>query len=159
MITICVLKSDSSHIIMVLVYVDDLLITCNNAQMISKLKFDLQQSFRMKDLGPLKYFLGIELVRSESGIHLCQRKYSLELIVELGLSSVKPCKTLMEVNLKLTSTEYDNLFWQNRKDTVMSNPTSYKRLIGKLIYLTVIRPDISYVVQHLSQFMQSPKTL
>lgn len=118
--------------------------------MIYDLKSVLQQSFRMKDLGAVKYFLGIELARSEYGIHLCQQKYVLELISESSFSSAKPRKTLMEVNLKLANTEDNKMFLQNGDDAVMTNLTAYKRLMGKLLYFTIIRYDISYVAQHLS---------
>lgn len=87
------------------------------------------------------------------------KKYALELIAQVGMSLEKPCKNPMEVNLKLISIEYDKLFQVSREDALQSDPTTYKRLIGKLLYLTIIRLNISYVVQHLSQYMQCPKTL
>ena len=61
----------------------------------------------MKDLGELKFFLGIEVARSNEGIVMCQRKYALELVAETGMSGAKPASTPFEINQKLTSTEYD----------------------------------------------------
>ncbi|XP_070011026.1 uncharacterized mitochondrial protein AtMg00810-like [Nicotiana sylvestris] len=63
----------------------------------------------MNDLGELKYFLGIEFLRSQKGILMCQRKYALELVSELGLAEGKPAYTPLEFNQKLTSVEFDQV--------------------------------------------------
>ena len=96
------------------------------------------------------------MLRSSGGIILNQRKYILELIAEAGLTGAKPATTPMESNLRLTSVEHDQENGYN-KDVVLHDITSYQRLVGKLLYATITRPDISYAVQTLSQFMQSPK--
>ena len=85
-----------------------------------------------------------------------QRKYILELIAEAGLRGAKPASTPMESNLRLTSVEHDQANGYSA-DTVLHDITSYQRLVGKLLYATITRPDISYAVQTLSQFMQSSK--
>ncbi|XP_049346452.1 uncharacterized mitochondrial protein AtMg00810-like [Solanum verrucosum] len=110
----------------------------------------------MKDLGDLKYFLGIEIMRSKAGILLNQRKYVFELISDTGLSGAKPVTTHLEANTKLTTMQYDKLIGLN-DDPLFKDITGYQRLVGRLIYLTITRPDISFVVQVLSQFMQQPK--
>lgn len=120
---------------------------------IKEFKFVLHCCFRMKDLGELRHYLGIDLARSSKGIHICQRKYVLELLSKVGLSAAKPTKTPMEVNRKLTSSEYDKQFKINQLDNLLNDVTSYKWLIRKLFYLTFTCPDISYAVQHLSQFL------
>lgn len=135
-----------------LVYVDDMLITGDSLSLIEEAKLSLQQIFKMKDLGELKYFLGIEFARSEKGIIMHQRKYSLELISELSLAASKPTCTPFDTSVKLTTREYDEHTNKNcEKDPFIPNKGSYQRLIGKLIYLTVTRPDISYSIQTLSQ--------
>nr|XP_033508801.1 uncharacterized mitochondrial protein AtMg00810-like [Nicotiana tomentosiformis] len=91
----------------VLIYVNDLLITGNNEELINETKVVLHQKFEMKDLGDLKYFLGIEVVRSKEGILLNQRKYYLQLISDLGLSGTKPVSTPIDLNQKFTSAEFD----------------------------------------------------
>ncbi|XP_019263194.1 PREDICTED: uncharacterized protein LOC109240957 [Nicotiana attenuata] len=143
----------------VLIYVDDMLITGDNLELIQDTKTALQNAFKIKDLGELKYFLGIEFARSEKGILMHQRKYALELISELGLSAAKLIETPMDCNSKLTTKEYDEHLStiSSTKDEVISDIGSYQRLIGKLLYLTVTRPDIAYSVQNLSQFLQQPK--
>nr|XP_016487064.1 PREDICTED: uncharacterized mitochondrial protein AtMg00810-like [Nicotiana tabacum] len=111
---------------------------------------------RIKDLGNLKYFLGIATCRSGKGILLCQRKYALELIAELGLSGAKTAITPMELNKRLITVEYDE-YCHLDDDPTLTDVRGYQRLIGKLLYLTLTRPDIAYSVQTLSQFMQTPK--
>ncbi|XP_070036612.1 uncharacterized mitochondrial protein AtMg00810-like [Nicotiana tomentosiformis] len=96
-----------SDLVVILVYVDDLLITGNNPSLLSQTREGLQNQFKMKDLGELKFFLGIEFARSSEGIMMCQRKYTLELVSESGLGGAKPVGTPLELNKKLTSEEYD----------------------------------------------------
>lgn len=114
----------------------------------------------MKGLGELKYFLGIEFARSGHGILMHQRKYALELISELGVSAAKPSKTPIDNSIKITTIEYDlhNPGKSVIEDTLLSDLRSYQRLVGKLLYLTVTRPDIAFSVQNLSQYIQQPKT-
>uniref|UniRef100_A0A3Q7GWR4 Reverse transcriptase Ty1/copia-type domain-containing protein n=1 Tax=Solanum lycopersicum TaxID=4081 RepID=A0A3Q7GWR4_SOLLC len=139
--------------VMILVYVDDLLITGDDEGLIQETKDVLHKAFKIKDLGSLKYFLGIEVCRSKKGILLCQRKYALKLIDDLGLAGSKTAMTPLEQNQKLTSQEHCGL----QNDALLSDIKGYQRLIGKLLYLTLTRPDIAYSVQTLSQFMQNPK--
>lgn len=101
----------------------------------------------MKDLGELKYFLGLEMARSAQGINLCRMKYILELLSDTGMLSNKPVKTPMEQKLRLSKYEGQKL----------DDPSSYRRLIGKLLYLTIARLDITYAVHRLSQFMSQPR--
>ena len=99
----------------------------------------------MKDLGDLRYFLGIELARSKHGIFLSQRKYVLDMLQETSMTAVRPVYLPMDPNSSLME-----------EGIPLSQPDKYRRLVGKLIYLTITRPDITYTVQVLSQYMQSP---
>ncbi|XP_059281035.1 uncharacterized mitochondrial protein AtMg00810-like [Lycium ferocissimum] len=141
----------------VLTYVDDLLIIGNDDHLIQETKRALQAAFKIKDLGELRYFLGIEFARSKDGILMHQRKYALELISDMGLAGSKPTSTPMEVNQKLTTTEFDHHIPSENSDPLLSNPTAYQRIIERLFYLTTTRPDIAFAVQCLSQFMHSSK--
>ncbi|XP_071723249.1 uncharacterized mitochondrial protein AtMg00810-like [Rutidosis leptorrhynchoides] len=131
--------------------------------MIDELKSTLHNNFKLKDLGTLKYFLGMEIGRSDHGIVMNQSKYALELISDMGLSGSKTVSTPFELNLKLTSKEYDDFIEkqsggkQKSTDKLLDDPKKFKRLIGRLLYLTITRPDISYSVNHISQFMHRPK--
>ncbi|XP_070025704.1 uncharacterized mitochondrial protein AtMg00810-like [Nicotiana sylvestris] len=103
-------KRQDTYIDIILVYVDDFLITGSDIKLIAEAKHILNNNFKMKDLGELQYFLGIEFARSSKGVLMKQRIYALELISECGLKGGKPAITLLEQNQKLTSLEYDKLF-------------------------------------------------
>lgn len=130
-----------------LIYVDDILITGNDLTAIDALKSFLNKRFRIKDLGDLKFFLGIEIARSKKGIFISQRKYLLDILKDVGLLGARPAGFPMEQNLKLLPDKRD----------LLHDPCRYRRLIGRLIYLTITRPDITFVVNTLSGFMQQPR--
>ncbi|XP_019161438.1 PREDICTED: uncharacterized protein LOC109158074 [Ipomoea nil] len=138
-------KRSEKGIILLVVYVDDIVITGSDTAGIVSLKTFLHSQFQTKDLGTLKYFLGVEVIRSKKGILLSQRKYILDLLTETGKLGAKPCNTPMIPNSQLTS-----------EGELFDDPERYRRLVGKLNYLTVTRPDIAYSVSIVSQFMASP---
>ncbi|XP_055830873.1 uncharacterized mitochondrial protein AtMg00810-like [Solanum dulcamara] len=148
-----------SDILVVLGYVDDLLVTGSNTGLVEDTKRGLQKQFKMKDLGELKFFLGIECARSSQGIHMSQRKYALKLIAECGLGGAKPIGTPLEHNKKLTSVKYDEHISHEGRvdDQLLQQPEMYQRLVGRVLYLTMTRPDIAFSVQVLSQYMHNPK--
>ena len=127
---------------------DDVILTSNDLVEIDHIKQFLDNQFKIKDLGNLKFFLGLEVARSNYGISLCQRKYALELVDDTGLLSCKPATIPMDYTLKLSKSD----------GSLSADISSYRRLTGRLIYLTTIRPDISYSVNQLSQFLSSPTT-
>ncbi|KAJ0480735.1 putative RNA-directed DNA polymerase [Helianthus annuus] len=141
--------SRQSVIIILLVYVDDIVITGNDKSEIEKVKISLQENFKIKDLGMLRYFLGIEVLYSADCVCLSQRKYCLELLNEFGLLGCKPVTTPIEQSFLVTSK-------CDKNTTVLENVNGFQRIVGKLLYLSLTRPDISYTVQFLSQFMHSP---
>jgi len=95
------LKRKQDKITTLIVYVDDMVVTGNDPEERKNLQNYLSKEFEMKDLGPLKYFLGIEVSRSRKGIFLSQRKYTLDLLQETGMSACQPTDTLVEEGLKL----------------------------------------------------------
>ena len=94
----------------------------------------------------MKYFLGIEVTRSQEGICISQRKYTLDLLKDSGMLEAKPTDFSMEQYPKV-SCEGKQPLW---------DPLSYRQLVGKLIYLTITRFEITFVVNQLSQFMHEP---
>ncbi|KAJ4758369.1 Retroelement pol polyprotein-like [Rhynchospora pubera] len=130
----------------ILVYVDDLVIAGNNSEALKRFKQYLSSTFHMKDLGVLKYFLGIEIARGSEGLFLCQRKYTLDILAESGLLGAKPTTFPIEQNHKLLSAT----------GPLLDDPERYRRIVGRLIYLTITRPELCYSVHVLAQFMQAP---
>ncbi|GJX04637.1 ribonuclease H-like domain-containing protein [Tanacetum coccineum] len=142
-------RSKDGNFFALLVYVDNIFVTRNNFDEIQKFKDFLRTKFQIKDLGKLKYFLRIDVLETDQGLCLSQRKYCLDLLSEFGLLACKPSATPLEHNLAITN-EPTNV------DKVLDIITEYQKLIGKLIYLTHTRPDISYSVHCLSRFMHKP---
>ncbi|GJZ07010.1 putative RNA-directed DNA polymerase [Tanacetum coccineum] len=141
-------KSFDNVFIALLVYVDDIIISGNDLNEIIMFKSLLSSKFQIKDLGKLKYFLGIEVLEYGNDICLSQRKYCIELLHEFGMLGYKPTSIPMESNTVLNFKVSD--------DPALDNITGYQKLVGKLIYLTHTRPDIAYFVHCLSQHMHAP---
>lgn len=140
------LKRASEKLIALIIYVDDMVVTGNDPEDMSNLKSCLYSEFDMKDLGGLKYFLGIEVIRSEKGIFLSRRKYVIDLLKETGMLGCEPIGSPMEQNHGL-----EECF-----DQVPADKEQYQRLVGRLIYLSHTRPDIAYAVSVVSRFMYNP---
>ncbi|CAL1387680.1 unnamed protein product [Linum trigynum] len=139
-------RSTSQGIVLLLLYVDDMVITGSDTAGSQRLKRGLQDSFSIKDLGYLSYFLGLVITRTSDGILLNQQKYIQDLLVDHQFEDCKPVSTSMELNLHL------------RRDsgTRFLDGEQYRSIVGSLIYLFATRPDISYAVQVVSQYMSSP---
>ncbi|CAM8959567.1 unnamed protein product [Rhodiola kirilowii] len=139
------LKMQDEFLIL-LVYVDDVVITGTSPRIIDKVKLFIHDKFQIKDLGLLKYFLGLEVARSKEGIFLNQRKYALDMLAGYNFLECKPMKTSMESkhNLGLSTAP------------LIPDAAVYRRLVGRLIYLTITRPDLAFPVHVLIQFMQAP---
>ncbi|WJZ81635.1 hypothetical protein VitviT2T_001468 [Vitis vinifera] len=130
----------------IIIYVDDIILTGDHEEKIDLLKKLLTKEFEIKDLGNLKYFLGMEIARSKKGIAVSQRKYVLDLLNETGMLGCKPTETPMDTTIKLEESDGSAPVDKGR----------YQRLVGKLIYLSHTRPDIGFSVSVVSQFMNNP---
>ena len=131
------------------VYVDDIIITGSDDAEVAATKVYLAQHFVIRDLSPPRYFLGLEIAYRPGQMSICQRKYALDLLDETGMLGCKPAPSPMEQNVD----------WWDHATALLEDAGLYRRLVGKLIYLTVTRPDISYAVSVLSQFMQAPRAI
>jgi hypothetical protein len=136
----------SSSIIILIVYVDDIIINGNDSAGIANFKTYQGKQFHNKDLSFLCYFLGVKVARSKEGFRLCQQKYVLDLLSETGTLDARPVDTPMDSSMKL-DVESGDVF----KDT-----EHYQRLVGKLIYLNITCPNITYVVGVVCQFIPAP---
>ena len=140
-------KRTNRGIVLVVIYVDDLIITGDSDADINEVKLLLKQKYEMKDLGELRYFLGIEVIRSPSGIWLSQRQYGLDMLSKYGMTGCKPISVPLEQNVKLNA----------ETGELLEDITMYRRIVGSLIYMTISRPDLSYAVGLMSQFIQAPR--
>ena len=140
-------KHNGEKVTILIVYVDDIVITGNDESSIAQLKQALASEFQVKDLGQMRYFLGMEITRSRKGINVSHRKYTLDLLHETGMLGAKPEETPMDDKCKL----------EIKEKGVPANSERYRRLVGKLIYLTHTRPDISFAVGMVNQFMHQPQ--
>ncbi|KAH9717287.1 retrovirus-related pol polyprotein from transposon RE1 [Citrus sinensis] len=145
--TLFVKFSTKKKIAVLIVYVDDIILTGDFEEELQFLKHRLAQEFDIKDLGNLKYFIGMEIARSREGIAVTQRKYVLDLLMETGMLGCKPADTPMDSS-KTFGTE---------SDSVLVDRGRYQRLVGRLIYLSHTRPDIGFAVSSVSQFMNNPR--
>lgn len=143
------LRETEDGLIYVLVYVDDILITGDCPKRIEQLIKKMNSVFALKILRLVYHFLGIEVTRDSTGMHLSQSKYISDLITKVGLQDCKPVKTPMCSASKLTKHAGD----------LFHDPTLYKSVIRALNYVTITRPDLAYAVSKLSHYMQNPTTL
>ncbi|KAM6555213.1 hypothetical protein CsatB_002232 [Cannabis sativa] len=141
-------RGNEDNFIALLVYMDDIVLTGHNLDTLHQLQQSLHSRFKLKALGPLRYFLGFEIAKGKDGLFLSQRKYAIELLEETGYAGSKPAKAPMDPRTKL----------DDQQGEPLTNPSYYRQVVGKLLYLTLSRPDIMYAVNCLSQFMSQPRT-
>ncbi|XP_019173019.1 PREDICTED: uncharacterized protein LOC109168450 [Ipomoea nil] len=131
--------------VFLLVYVDDIIMMGNDPALIDTLLHRLSTTFKIRDLGTPGFFLGIETLKVDGGLFLSQRRYMGDILTRAGMSDCKSLATLVAVTQAATPSTHS-----------FDNPTQYCSIIGALQYLTIIRPDHSYAVNRLCQFMHSP---
>jgi hypothetical protein len=152
----CASKSDTSlfiyrsstHTAYLLLYVDDIVLTASSPSLLTHIINTLSSEFSMTDLGPLSHFLGISVTRSDSGLHLSQKQYALDLIQRAGMTECNPANTPIDSGSKLSANDGE----------LLDNPTIYRSLTGALQYLTLTRPEIAYAVHQACLFMHAPRS-
>ncbi|XP_019091080.1 PREDICTED: uncharacterized protein LOC109128695 [Camelina sativa] len=171
-------KEANGHFLVVLVYVDDILIATTDATMAYHLRDQLSSVFQLRDLGPPKYFLGIEIARNDERFCLTQRKYVLDLLETTRFSDCKPSAVPMKPDQQMSFTSFsrrkkkkmvkqdfegdEDYIIELAKPTdptleLLTDTKQYRRLIGKLQYLTITRPNISFAVSKVAQYSSAPR--
>lgn len=134
------IREHKGHITYALVYVDDILLTGDNQTQIEDLIEKMDDAFSLRILGSVHHFLGIEVTRNDAGMHLCQAKYIRDILAKASLQNATPCKTPMNTTGKINKHNGD----------LFEDPTQYRKMIGSLLYVTITRPDLAYLVSKLS---------
>ena len=137
---------DGSTLAYCLVYVDDLILTGNNSTFVASIINQLGQKFSIKDLGPLHFFLGVEVIPTKKGLFITQHKYIRDILAKTSMDGAKDVTTPFSTSISLKLADGSSSV----------DSTEYRRVIGALQYLSLTRPDISFAVNKLSQFMHSP---
>jgi hypothetical protein len=137
--------SDGINIFYLLVYVDDILLTGSNSAMLHHLIQLLSSKFKLRDLGVVHYFLGIEVQSTSIGLMLRQHKYIHDILTRVGMTSCKPVDTLVSPSKVILLPDHS-----------FSDPTRFRQIMGALQYLMFTRPDICFAVNRVCQFMHAP---
>lgn len=132
-----------------LIYVDDILLTGNNLRAMTDLISALGATFALKDLGDAHYFLGMETIRTSKGLFLSQCKYIIDLLRRTSFDGAKPISSPMSPTTHLHQAD----------GTPLPDPTSYRSTVGALQYLTLTRPDLSFSVNKVCQYLHAPTDL
>lgn len=127
-------------------YVDDIIVTSNKTYYLSEFTRNLHSVFALKDMGPVHFFLGIQVHITPSSFLLNQSQYVRDVLIKFGMQNCSPCSTPMAATTTLSAIE----------GSPLANPIEHRKLIGALQYITYTRPDISFSVNKLSQYLQSP---
>ena len=139
-------KSLATGVVVLLVYVDDIIITGRDSCAVGDVITALTSEFDVKDLGCLHYILGVHVTATTTCTCLSQSQYIQELLLKTGMQDAKPCAT--------PCLPYQRLL---KDDGVLfDNPSLYRSIVGALHYLTFTRPDVAFSVHQVSQFMQQP---
>jgi hypothetical protein len=131
-----------------LVYVDDIVIAGSTPGAVNSLVRALSASFPIKDLGALEYFLGLEASYNSGGMTVTQRKYALDLLHRVSMENCRPTSTPLNVTEHLSRASGTPLG--------VEDSHRYRSVVGGLQYLTLTRPDISFAVNKVCQFLSQP---
>ncbi|XP_015165149.1 uncharacterized mitochondrial protein AtMg00810-like [Solanum tuberosum] len=141
-------RHSASGILVLLLYVDDIILTGSHSPLLDQFISLLSSQFSMKDLGELHYFLGVQVVCSSDSLHLSQQKYISDFLLKFHMHTCKPVGTPLASRTTICLVDGE----------LLPEPSEYMSMVGVLQYLTLIRPDIAYVVNVVSQFIHAHRT-
>jgi hypothetical protein len=144
--TLFIKKNGAGKIIIVSIYVDDLIFTSDDKDLMCDFKRSMLREFDMTDLGYMRFFLGIEVLQRTDGIFIYQKKYALEILKRFGMLESNEVSSPIVPGFKINKDE----------NGITVDEIYYKQLVGSLMYLTAIRPDMMFVTGLISRFMAKP---
>ncbi|CAL8087744.1 unnamed protein product [Prunus armeniaca] len=144
--TLYVKARGEASILIVSIYVDDIVYTGNDQEMLEDFKKDMKEKYEMTDLGLLHHFLGMGVIQTPTSIFIHQKKYATTLLNRFGLSECKPVSIPLVTSEKLSKDDGSGL----------ASEEQYRRIVGSLLYLTATRPDIMFATSLLARFMHCP---
>jgi hypothetical protein len=140
-------RGNTEQRLIVGVYVDDLIITRSSMQVLNGFNKEMCKPFKMSVLGALSYYLGVKVQQSRDGITICQGTYERKILDAAGLEESNPSRTPMESQLQLSRTG----------DTPVVDSTNYRSVVSSLRCLVNTHPNIAYLVDYVSRFMEAPR--
>jgi len=141
------LKNNSEgRMLIVSLYVDDLIYTRDDSEMVASFKHLMQRNFAITDLGKMRYFLGVEVKQCNEGIFISQHKYSTEILERFGMENCNMVCNPIVTGSKLVKDE-------NARAT---DASKYKQMVGCLMYLLATRPNLAYSVCLVARYMERP---
>uniref|UniRef100_A0A2N9HU77 Reverse transcriptase Ty1/copia-type domain-containing protein n=1 Tax=Fagus sylvatica TaxID=28930 RepID=A0A2N9HU77_FAGSY len=140
------IHNSGTDLIFFLIYVDDIIVTGNNTHSIARLIQALQADFALKDLGPLHFFLGVQAYTTETGLFLSKKRYISDLLKKTNMHEAKPVSSPMSSSTVLSKFG----------GTALSDPSTYRSIVGSLQYLSLTRPDLAFAVNKVCQYMSHP---
>jgi hypothetical protein len=129
-------KKVGSHLIILVLYVDELILTSSDSKLLNHVKISLKNKFEMADLGFLHYFLGLQVLQTNEGIFLSQSKYACDLLRRFHMDDCKPTPFPFQSGVNISAT----------CNSLEVDATLYRQLVGSLLYLTHTCPDLYFVV-------------
>jgi hypothetical protein len=141
------IKTEGNDLLIVLVYVDDIIFGSNNASLVQWFDSAMQFEFEMSMIGELSFFLGLQITQRFEGIFLSQKKYLREILKRFQMEDSTPVSTLMVTGCKLSKDD----------DSLDVDQSSYRSMIGILLYITTSRPDIMHAVGMVGRYQSAPK--
>ncbi|CAL8081981.1 unnamed protein product [Prunus armeniaca] len=139
-------RNREGQIIIVSIYVDDLIFTGDDEDMMSEFKSYMLREFDMSDLGSMRFFLGIEVLQRAYGIFICQKRYALEILKRFGMLESNEVNSPIILGFMISKDE----------DEITVDETYFKQLVGSLTYLTTTRPNMMFVTSLISRYMAKP---
>lgn len=130
-----------------LLYVDDMILSASSTALLERMIHSLKSVFAIKDMGPVHYFLGVDVRRTSSGFFLSQSTYAVDVLERVGMLNCKPASTPADTKAKTSSCGGERI----------ADASWYRSMAGALQYLTLTRPDIAYVVQQVCLHMHAPR--